>query len=70
MAKPLRRLSHGRFVVVDHRLSARRLIACHPQRIERQRVRVRRRLLFLQQAAEHPDLNRVEALHGPGSLDD
>ena len=59
----LRRLAHGRLVVVDDRIAVRRLVARQPQRVERQRIGVRSRLLLLEQAAEHPDLRRIEVVH-------
>ena len=63
-----RGVSHGRLVVVHHRVAAGRLIAGQAKRVEREGIRIGGGLLLLQQAAQHPDLHRVEALHAPGSL--
>ena len=68
LAEPLRGLAHGRLVVVDDRVAARRLVAGQPQRVEGQRIGVRRRLLLLQQAAEHPDLAPGRGRSRAGSL--
>ena len=48
--------------VVDDRLSVRRLVAGEPQRVQRQRVLIRGGALLLDQAAEHAQLERFEAV--------
>ena len=52
-----------RLVVVDDRVAVGRLVARQAQRVEAQRVGVRRRALLLEQAAEDADLGRAE-VHG------
>src|SRR5438128_702511 len=48
-----------RLVVLDDRVAVRRLVTGQAERVERERVRVRRRALLLDQATEDTDLDRV-----------
>ena len=45
--------------VRDHRIAVRRLIAGEAQRVQRERVLVRRRALLLEEAAQHAELDGV-----------
>ena len=58
--QPVERVPDRRLVVVHDRVPVRRLVAGRPQRVQRQRVRVRRRPLLLDQAPQHPHLDGVE----------
>ena len=53
------RLHHRRLVVGGNGVAIGRLVAGQPQRVEGERVGVRRRPLLLDQTADHPDLDRV-----------
>ena len=61
--QPVQRRADRRLVVVHHRVAVGRLVARQPQRVERERVLVRRRALLLDQARDHPDLDCVR-FHG------
>ena len=50
-------------LVDDHRVAVRRLVAGRSQRVQRQRIDVRRRSLLLDHAAQNPNLDRV-GVHG------
>jgi hypothetical protein len=58
------RLTDGLLVVVHHGIPVRGLVAREPERVERERIDVRRRPLLLDEAAEDPGLDGVE-VHGP-----
>ena len=60
----LQRVLDDALVVVDDRGAVRRLVAREPQRVERERIGVRRRALLLDQAAEHADLDGI-GFHAP-----
>jgi len=62
-AQAVERRADRRLVVVHHRIAVGRLIARQPQRVERERVPVRRRALLLHQAGDDPDLDGVR-FHG------
>ena len=57
--EPLECRADRRLVVLDDRVTVRRLVAGEPERVQRQRVGVGSRSLLLDQAAEHPDLDGV-----------
>ena len=56
MRHPVERRLDLTFFVGNDRLAVRRLIACKPQRVQRERIRVRCRALLLDQATENSDL--------------
>ena len=63
LGEPVQRLADHRLVVFDDRVAVRRLVAREPQRVQAERVLVRRRALLLDQAAEDAHLDRVEVHH-------
>ena len=71
--QPLERLADRRVVVLDDGVAVRGLVAREPQRVERERIGVRRRPLLLDQAAEDAKLGGVclharSLLGGPGRV--
>ena len=59
-AEPVQRVADRRLVVGDDGVAVRRLVARCAQRVEAQRIDVRRRALLLDQAPEHPDLDGIQ----------
>ena len=53
----MQRVAQDRVVIVDHRLSVGRLIACQTQRVQRKWVVIGRGALLLKQTTEHADLS-------------
>ena len=57
--QPLERRPYLRLLVDDDGITVRHLVAREPERVERERVDIRRRALLLDQAAQNPDLDGV-----------
>jgi hypothetical protein len=66
LAQPLRRRKDGVLVIAGHRITVGRLVAGETQRVDRQRILVRRRPALLDQAAEHAllGLGQLAEVHG------
>jgi hypothetical protein len=60
MRHPVERRFDRALVVLDDGVAVRRLVAREPQRVQRERILVRRRPLLLDQAAEDADLDGVD----------
>jgi hypothetical protein len=56
----IQRVPHLRLIQVHYRLAIRLLVASVHQRIQRQRIILRRRNIFLHQRAQHPRLHRTQ----------
>ena len=65
-AQPLGGLPHGGLVVGGHRIAVGRLVAGQPERVERQRILVRRGPALLDQTPQHTLLGRgkLGEMHG------
>ena len=57
-AQPLRGIADGGLVVGGHRIAVGRLVAGQPERVERQRILVRRGPALLDKTPQHPLLRR------------
>ena len=66
LAEPLDRGTDRRLVVGDDWIAVRRLVAGRPQRVQRERVGIRRRPLLLDHAAEDADLGGIQ-VHDVGA---
>src|SRR5213079_2394571 len=52
-------VANRRLVVFDDRVAVRRLVACEPERVQRERILIRCRPLLLDQTAEDANLDGV-----------
>jgi hypothetical protein len=58
--QPLQHIGHGLFRQRHHRVAARQLVAAVHQRVQRQRIIIRRQRFFFGQHGQHADFKRVQ----------